>query len=406
MSLTLVQPPFPGASHDSTFAWAQCDATRTQISAQGSAAAALLPGSGELTLVVPSAALSWHTVILPRGTLSNGTKLRSVLNGLLEERLLDDPEILHFAIEPQAREGEPIWVASCDRAWLSEAIGSLESIGRRVGRLLPAYVPMSSDAAPAFHITGQPESPLLTRCDASGVLTLPLSPQGLELLQPALPEGASLDAEPAVAQIAEQLLEGVVPLKSAGERWLDAMPSGWDLAQFDFARTGSARARKTLTAWTHLLLFSPQWRAARWGAALLVTVQLVGINVWAWMDRQSLQDKRQSINAVLKNNFPHVQLVMDAPLQMQREVASLQQATGGLTPADLEPMLAALASVLPSGRLPTSIDYNNGQLRLRGLGLSVSELEDLNAPLASRGYSARSEADLLLLQSNSDLPRP
>jgi len=84
---------------------------------------------------------------------------------------------------------------------------------------------------------------------------------------------------------------------------------------------------------------------------------------------------------------------------MRREVAALQLATGGVTASDFEPMLGALAASLPRGRAPTAIDFSGGQLRLRGLGLQAAELGNVTAAMASRGYNARSEGDLLLVQS-------
>ena len=86
---------------------------------------------------------------------------------------------------------------------------------------------------------------------------------------------------------------------------------------------------------------------------------------------------------------------------MAREVAALQQATGGVTPPDLEPMLGALATSLPLGRTPAAIDYSAGQLRLRGLGLSNDDIGQLAGTLAARGYAARSEGDLLLVQAEA-----
>ncbi|WP_225783784.1 type II secretion system protein GspL [Xenophilus sp. Marseille-Q4582] len=399
MSLILVQPPPPASPPGEDHLWARSDAARTQVTGQGRAAPALLPGPGELTLVVPAAALSWHTVTLPRGTLNAGARLRSVLAGLLEERLLDEPDQLHFALEPHAREGAPVWVATCQLAWLRDAIQTLEAAGRRVGRLLPEFAPRAPDAPPAFHVTGQPEDARITCCDASGVVTLPLA-AGLELLQPPLPEGSTLHAEPAVAQRAEQLLGSAVPLQTPGERWLQALATHWDLAQFELARTGRARAGKTLAGWAHTLWRAPRWRAARWGAGVLIATQLIGVNAWAWKERRSLQAKRDAVAQTLRTTFPQVQLVIDAPLQMQREVQALQQATGGLTAADLEPMLTALSGSLPAGRVPTALDYSGGQLRLRGLGLSPGELSALATPLAARGYHARGEGDLLLVQAS------
>ena len=102
-----------------------------------SAPAALLPEparpGGEVVAVVPARALSWQRVQLPQGVpLGAGQqtpRLRSVLEGLLEDQLLDDPAQLHFALEPGARAGKPVWVAVCDRAWLREALQVLEAAG-------------------------------------------------------------------------------------------------------------------------------------------------------------------------------------------------------------------------------------------------------------------------------------
>ena len=55
----------------------------------------------EVWAVVPAAALSWHCVTLPTG-LKQKNRLLPVLQSLLEEHLLDEPEAMHLAIQPQA----------------------------------------------------------------------------------------------------------------------------------------------------------------------------------------------------------------------------------------------------------------------------------------------------------------
>ncbi|WP_431276951.1 hypothetical protein ACQ858_02880 [Variovorax ureilyticus] len=134
---------------------------------------------------------------------------------------------------------------------------------------------------------------------------------------------------------------------------------------------------------------------------MLLLAQFVGLNASAWKERSALEAKRGAVRNVLTQTFPAVQLVVDAPVQMSREVAALQQATGGVTASDFEPMLGALSASLPRGRVPTTIDFSAGQLRLRGLGLQPSELTNVTAALSSRGYSARSEGDLLLVQAEA-----
>jgi general secretion pathway protein L len=245
---------------------------------------------------------------------------------------------------------------------------------------------------------GEPDAAQLVICDTQGVTALPLDSAGVALLGTP-PDGTTMLAEPAVAEQAESLLGRRVPIVKPAARWLQASRSPWDLAQFDLASTGRARASKKLAGIWRAAWHEPEWRAARWGALVLVLAQLIGLNAWAWKERSALDSKRAAVNSILRQTFPSVQLVVDAPVQMAREVASLQQATGGVAAADFEPMLGVLASSLPPGRVPSAIDYSAGQLRLRGLGLTPAEADSLSATLSARGYSARSEGDLLLVQA-------
>ncbi len=396
----LVVAPLPPATAGSEYGWAAWTTDGRRLRQQGSAVPALLPTSQEVTLCVPSAALSWHQVTLPQGSMGSAVRLRSVLNGLLEDRLLDEPELLHFALEPGARAGTPVWVAACNRIWLRSVTQALEGAGRRITRIVPEFTPQPAGSPAMLIATGTPETAQLIVCDSTGVAVLPLSGASLALIG-GMPEGAAILAEPGVAALAETLFNPPVPLVEPAARWLQASASPWDLAQADLASTGRARAGKKLTSIVQSLWRAPRWRAARWGALVLVLAQLIGLNAWAWRERSALDAKRNAVREVMTTTFPSVQPVIDAPLQMAREVAALQQATGGVTPADLEPMLGALASSLPAGRSPSAVDFNAGQLRLRGLGIQPSDESALAATLSARGYSARVEGDLLLVQAEA-----
>ncbi|MGJ7489052.1 type II secretion system protein GspL [Variovorax sp. ZT4R33] len=397
MPLLIVTLPPPPAPAGGEFGWVMWSSDGRKYRSRGSALASLLPTSDEVTLALPAAALSWHQVTLPQGSLNGATRLRAVLNGMLEDRLLDEPDNLHFALEPDAAVGKPVWVVACNRAWVRGAVQTLEAAGRRVNRIVPEFAPQTAGTPPMVFATGDADEAFVTVCDAQGVLTLPLDSAGIAALG-TLPEGANALAEPAVAELAESLLGRPVPIVKPAVRWLETTRTGWDLAQFDLASSGRARAGKRAGAIAQSLWRAPQWRAARWGALLLVLAQLIGVNAWAWKERNALEAKRGTIRSILAQTFPSVQ-IYEPQVQMTREVAALQQATGGVSAADLEPMLAALAASLPPGKLPTAIDYSAGQLRLRGLGLGMADTSTLSTTLASRGYNARSEGDLLLVQA-------
>ena len=384
------------------------------------APAALLPEptrpGGEVVAVVPARALSWQRVQLPPGLpLGAGQqtpRLRSVLEGLLEDRVLDDAAQLHFAIEPGAHAGAPVWVAVCDRAWLREHLQALEAAGRRVARVVPEFAPGPTPSGrPELCALGTPEDAcvVLTGQGADhGVAVLPLSSMAMALARAGTVAGTGPDdedaaplvrAEPAVAALAEQTLGQRATLHTASQRALEAARGDWDLAQFELASTGRTRALRKAGSVASALLHAPQWRAARWGAVLLVVAHLVGLNAWAWKERQTLAAKQTTVRTLLTQTFPKVQVVVDAPLQMERELAQLRQAAGSVSPRDLEPLLAAAGTALPAGRQPTTIEYTPGELRLRGVALAPDEEPALSARLQASGYRAQLDDGSLLLRA-------
>lgn len=367
------------------------------VADQGQAPAALLPlprGTGaEVVAVVPVRALAWHRVDLPKGITPGTPRLRAALEGLLEEQLLDETEAVHLALQPGARGGEPAWVAVCDRAWLRAGLQALEAAGRQVNRIVPEFAP---EGALSLTALGDPEQPLLVANSAEGVLSLPLSAGALPLL-PAHGEDTPRFAEPAVAALAEQVLPQAWTLQQAGQRWLESARSRWDLAQFDLASSSRTRAlKKIATGWAGML-HDAAWRPARWAAVLLVAVNLVGLNAWAWKERASLQAKREAVQRTLRDTFPQVRVIVDAPVQMEREVALLRQQTGMASARDLDALLAALAASVPAERSPATLEYAGGQLRAGGLGLSPEQARATAAQLKTLGYSASSEGEVLLV---------
>lgn len=394
MSTLIVTLPLPPAGSAPEYAWL-LSPDGQGMGEHGSAAPALLPQPGgagaEVVAVVPARALSWHQVELPKGTTAGSPRLRNVLEGLLEERLLDEPAALHFALQPQARPGAPVWVAACDRSWLRAALQALETAQRPATRIVPEFAP---GEPPSAHVLGEPERAELVLADGEGVLFWPLAAASA----PVLPQDVPVLAEPAVAAVAEQLLQRRVTLQQTAQRQLRAAQSPWDLAQFDLASSGRARALKKLSGRWGELLHAPQWRAARWGTLALVAANVVGLNAWALKERSTLAAKRDTVRSLLTTTFPRVKVVVDAPLQMEREVATLRQATGAVSGRDMETMLTAFSAVAPANTAPAAIEFIANELRLKGLKLGPADVQAVIASLQARGYAARSEGDSLVLR--------
>lgn len=397
MSSLYVLLPATAATSQTEFAFVASSDGHSVVR-HGSAAPALLPqpsGAGaEVVAIAPAAALSWHQVELPKGVGARSPRLRPVLEGLLEDRLLDETDDLHFALQPAAPQAGSAWVAVCSRTWLRSVLQALEASGRAVSRVVPEHAP---EGEPSLSVQGEPEHPQLVCAGRDGVVVLPLAHASLPLLPP-LPDNTPLVAEPAVAAAAEQVLGHSPRLQPVHLRLLASAQGAWDLAQGEFASSSRARAlKKFSTGWGHLLR-APQWRPARWAAALLVLVQLAGLNAWAWKERASLASKRDAARGILTQTFPNVRAIVDAPVQMEREVAALRQGTGGVSSRDLEPMLAAVAANLPPGRSARSLDYNGTELRLRGIAANEQESQPIAQALRGQGYSAAQQGDVLVVR--------
>jgi len=91
-------------------------------------------------------------------------------------------------------------------------------------------------------------------------------------------------------------------------------------------------------------------------------------------------------------------VVVDAPVQMAREVAALQQASGTPSGRDLETMLGAFGAVAPAGTVPSAIEFVTGEVRLKGLSLAPEALATMAFKLKPQGYVASSEGDSLVLK--------
>lgn len=381
-----------------------------QVTTHGHAVAAMLPSQSargqDVVAVIPAQALSWHRLALPervlRGMLSGrmeSARAREVLTGVLEERLLDDTDHLHlavFAATPlTGSDTSNAWVAACDRAWLQHSLQALESAGHSVGRLVAGCTPQTSESA-RLELIGTAEQALLQLSTDRGVALLPLLPATIALAQQQTP--LEVLAEPAVMGLAEKHFGNGVTAQTHAQHLLQAAQSPWNLAQLELsAKAGGRYAKKFASGWQQLLR-GPQWRAVRWGVVALVLVQIVALNALAWRQRSMLDDKRIAIKAVLQQTFPDVQLVVDAPLQMQRAVDDLARTRGVGSDADLGRVISTLSTLAPKDMTLSAIELTGKQVRLSATGLDAALAQSLQPVLDGQGLRSRLQDGQLLIE--------
>ena len=392
--MLIVQPvSWAPASSTVDWLWAQSRDGQT-LTAQGCDPIALLPPDTETVLVLPVLSTSWHRVSLPK---IGASRLRQALDGLLEDRLLTEPAHLHLAVQPGAQSGQPAWVCACDKATLTTWLAVLEAANRPPGRIVPDQVPQTEPEWTALTAAGQ----TWWMCAGpQGVWPAPLAPTGQAAPLLATADSVPpplLRTEPACAAAAEAAAGRPVPLETPAQRLLRSVQSGWNLAQFDLKRSAHTRRGQQLIQVARQLAYAPAWAATRWGLLALVASGLLGLGASAWADKQALAAKRQAIQQVLQQTFPHVTLVLDAPLQMQREVDRLQRARGSVGQADLDTFLSDFGTLTRNDIGFNAIQFSATDISISLTGANDSNLPALQTALQHKGWHTRYAAPTLTL---------
>jgi len=370
-----------------------------EVDAQGHAAAALLPTRSVVIAVIQEPDVSWHRITLPKAPAS---RLRMALVGVIEEALLEDAESVHLAVAPLAVAGQPTWIAAVDKAWLEDELAALQKAGVFVDRVVPMAWP---DDPPAGHFhapssgVGTVEGAVITWASMEGVATVRLDGGLARSLvpQPAPPQ-TRWTAAPMAAAAAERWLGAPVNVMPTEQRLLQAGRSLWNLRQFDLARR--TRGARAIGDWARQAM-SPAWRPVRIGLALLVALQIVGLNVWAWHQKSAVESRRAAIQALVKKTFPRVadgDVQRDPAAVMLRETQSLRTLAGKAGDSDLEPMLQAAAAAWPGERPPVeTVRFEGGKLSLAANGWSDAQIEQFRSVLRPAGVRVDASEGRLIL---------
>jgi len=367
------------------------------LSGSGQASASQLPlSNGEVVAVVPWQVLSWHAVNLPPGV---GQRSNAVLESLLEEQVLQDPQDMHLILSPASgkalRQGGQVLVLACAKHWLRQALAPLQAAGVRVQRLVPE---LQTSEAPVLHLLNHNGQLQALLAQAATVWRLP--PQATAAASVTNFSHAAVWAEPSVAEHAHRWSQEPAQLQTAQQRWLQAASSEWNMAQGEWAQNSRLRGQRWLQQAWRSLWHGAEWHSVRRGLLGLVLVQLVGLNAWAWREQATITKQQAAMTQILKDSFPQVTVVVDAPLQMQRQVQALQQGAGLPQTADLDAMLLTLSAHWPDTTPPAKLDYRLGELRLTDV--PANTLQKLSqVPWTELGYQFRVNGNQALMRTES-----
>ena len=384
-----IPPAWPDAEPDATLPWCQLG-SRGEVLDAGRAVPAALPRSEACELVIPAELVLLTHATLPRGSRQ---KMRQLLPYAIEDKLVNDPDAVHVAAGATRPDGQTA-LAAVDKDWLARVLARLDAAGLRPRSawpetLLPALPTdgwvvvwdgrsgfLRSGAQAGLSLddgsAGRPPAALaLSVAAARAAATLP---KHLRLRLHADAPSPDVDAWRQALDVPVELGEAWSPLQHP-----DTPSGGINLLQGAFTSSNLARD------------WWPTLRLPLILAGLLLLLQ-VGATTTEWVllkrEKQQLQTAMQQH---FRTAFPDARVVVDAPLQMQRNLAELRSASRQLTPGDFLPLLARAATALDAdsrNRL-RAVHYDSGQLRLEVALPDRAAAETLLARLKGAGLDSR-----------------
>ncbi len=367
--------------------WALCDETGAVLQSGNDPLSAMPKGKECIAIAAPDRVLSVG-VRLPPGPRR---RWQAALPFVAEEHTLPDPEDNHVVPSRALADGRTM-LAIVDKPWLGRIVEACRTANLPLRRMTPetfllALAPgvwtLVWDGSSGFVRTGSANGMALDNGDMdTAPLVLRLS---LNSAQAALPEKIEVRFPQHVPEARRILPQwnGLPSAISAGPAWdwrrepipADALNLLWG----DFA----PRAR--ISEW---------WPKLRPAALILLAalgVEAIGANIeWAMLAHEK-KTLTQDMERSFRTAFGEAGTLINAPLQMQRNLAELRHRAGLPDDGDFLPLLDAAApalAALPAGSV-RGLHYESGRLDVDLKLARSSDFRELRERLQHKGLGVR-----------------
>jgi general secretion pathway protein L len=373
--------------------WVLCD-DKGALMQSGMATLANLPKGHECVAIIAADRVLSLAATLPPG---GRRRWQTVLPYVAEEYTLVDPEENHVVPGPAISEGRRM-LAVVDKAWLTRIVDAAHNAKLSLRRMvaetfLPALAadcwPLVWDGSSGFVKTGAASG---TALDIGDISTPPLA---LRL---------SLDAAPQVPKKIEiRFIHDIAAEQRNMPQWSDLQLPLIAGADWDWRRAaipedalnllwGDFAPRAKFQEWW------PKLRPAAYLLLAVLAVEIIGSNIkWALLVNEKSQ-LTKNMQRTFRATFGDAVVLVNAPLQMQRNLAELRHAAGLPDAGDFLPLLNSASSsltALPAGSV-VAMHYEAGRLDIdiklarkadfisltqrmqnSGLGVRIGEIHDL-----------------------------
>ncbi|MFA6014819.1 MAG: type II secretion system protein GspL [Gallionellaceae bacterium] len=377
---------FSSSWHDSASPcpWALCDDSGAVVQS-GQTPLAAMPKADDYLAIIAATKIMCVTVQMPA---SARRRWEAALPFVAEEFTLTDPEENHV-VPGEAQKDASRSLFIVDKQWIKNIISACHSAGIAlrcaVPEMLLPVLPENSwvlvwDGEKGFMRTGASSGMALDKGDATHpplALSLSLTATTPQNIQIRLTDHAALPASgiPVWPELAATI--------SAGEPW------DWQ--------------REPIPANTLNLLWGPlappakiqEWLPKFRPLAFILLAALVIETIGTNLEWGLLQREKNQITAAMERTFRkafgETSVVVNPPLQMQRNIAVLRHNTGMPDEADFLPLLdqtTSLLAALPTGTL-RGMHYSAGRLDLDLKLGNETALKSLQKSLINKGLNAK-----------------
>lgn len=347
----------------------------------GNGTLASMPQSDEATVIVAADRVLATAAVLPKIKRS---KLETALPFALEDSLIDDVGEAHVTTGAKLADGRTV-LYTLNKSWLTRFLAASTAAKLRVRRIVPEFclLPMRAnewsvawDGAQGFLATAHNQGGALDSGDDGR------APVGLQL---------RLQQEPPAA-----LRLFALGSEIQAPSWGIGVPVICEQQSFDW-RKAEIPADAPNLLWgkfappPRISEFLPWLRPALMAALLLFGVEVAITNLeWALL----AHEKRQLVNGMtetFRETFGADATIVDAPLQMRRNIARLRHGAGVSDDADFSPLLdkfSAAAASVPGSNLRT-LRYDDGKLDIEMTLADAGALETLRQRIAENGLTVQ-----------------
>ena len=346
-----------------------------------------LPQCDEVEVVVPASMVGFISAQLPPGSQS---KVLSALAYLVEAGLISTPEDTHAVLAEQL--ASQVVVAVIQKSWMKRLLERLSRADIFPVRMFPeTLLPVLPQNGWGMVCRGH-ESFIRTSIaqgmpidvDSSSVsapLLLALALQQCEPLKK--PASITMYGELVTHSADWQGQLGVMLITGAEQEWFVSQGKpALNLLQGEFQPSGGVARR--------LVAFKP----VAIGLAALVVLQFGLILVDYAIKASENRKLDQAMLTQFKATFPDAKTVVDAPLQMQRNLEELKHGAGQSGHSDYLPLLAAVTNSIGAISVERlrGMAYQNNQLLLNLSLPDMQQAEAIQKRLSASGLSAEIDA--------------